>query len=679
MRYTFRTLRFTSSAILSLVISLSILNSQNEPLKLHLSDWITPYQSDSLAVKVYQGLENPRFFKLNSGALDFLQSNVQQNLRIEAPDGNGNSFWLNLNERQIFAQDFRLTTSDGQRLDIEKGRHFGGNVEGYSQSFASMSAYTHQIAILYSGPWGNIVVAPLETEEGNFSDVYVAYNDKDLKVKNDFVCHTPDDEVEIESWQDDSNGNSRSNNTCRQIRVYMEASHKTYQDRSSSVSNVQTFFTNFFNQVATLYNNEQITTVISEIFVWTTPDNIPTASSGAALTAFGQMRTNSFNGDLAHWVTTGNFQNGGIAWLDVLCAGFNPANGYGRFAYSNISNNFQTLPTYSWTVMVFAHEMGHNVGSPHTHNCSWPGGAIDSCYQVEGNCYSGPVIPRQGTIMSYCHLTNQGINLGLGFGTHPGNQLRSRTFGSNASCLANLPGTEPNATITHPACAGDTIFFQSTNNPGTIYQWSGPGGFQFTGSQGFIPNAAATNQGIYTVQAITAGCTAEQILYVQVVNSPANPTIAIIGDNLQIAPYTIASYQWHNQNGPIAGANSHIFTPTESGDYFITVVVGNCQFQLTSNTVSFMPSSVENLSNSVSVFPNPTYDYIEIHGIISKNTVHYSIIDANGRKVKRGSIPLESVNKPFKINLSNLSSGVYWLSLDTDESNLYTKILLFPR
>lgn len=50
-----------------------------------------------------------------------------------------------------------------------------------------------------------------------------------------------------------------------------------------------------------------------------------------------------------------------------------------------------------------AHEIGHNFGSPHTQNCSWPGGVIDMCAEVEGNCTNkGTTEIRVGTIMSYC-------------------------------------------------------------------------------------------------------------------------------------------------------------------------------------------------------------------------------------------------------------------------------------
>ncbi|RYD94515.1 MAG: T9SS type A sorting domain-containing protein, partial [Sphingobacteriales bacterium] len=198
------------------------------------------------------------------------------------------------------------------------------------------------------------------------------------------------------------------------------------------------FITAAFNNVATLYNNEQITTSVSQVHVWTTQDSYPTNSSSNALNSFKATRT-SFNGDLAHLAALGGSNLGGIAWVDVLCN-----NAY-RYAYSNIYSSYSTVPTYSWTVYVMTHEMGHNLGSPHTQSCSWTGGALDNCYTTEGGCAPGPAPTNGGTIMSYCHLTSNGINFNNGFGTQPGNLIRNRV--NAASCLSTCsnPGcSQPN-------------------------------------------------------------------------------------------------------------------------------------------------------------------------------------------------------------------------------------------
>ena len=133
----------------------------------------------------------------------------------------------------------------------------------------------------------------------------------------------------------------------------------------------------------------------------------------------------------------------------MLCQQFNPSDSSGPYSFSGIDTFYYNFPLYSWTVNVFAHEMGHSFGSMHTHSCVWPVtpnriGAIDSCYASSENigiCFpsnlqEGAWIPRIGTIMSYCHLTapnGGGVNLLLGFGPMPGDTIRLRY--NQAACF----------------------------------------------------------------------------------------------------------------------------------------------------------------------------------------------------------------------------------------------------
>ena len=199
------------------------------------------------------------------------------------------------------------------------------------------------------------------------------------------------------------------------------------------------------------------------------------------MSSFRTTRT-SFNGDVAHLVSRGAPTGGGVAYLDVLC---NRAYAY---AYSYIYQSYNQFPTYSWTVNVIAHEMGHNLGSPHTHNCSWDVNGdgianemIDGCGPsagyAEGSCSTAPLPSNGGTVMSYCHLIGSvGINFNNGFGALPAARIQNRVY--NASCLTTCNNCTHSVSITktdlicHNSATGSaSAVVNGTTSPYT-FSWS---------------------------------------------------------------------------------------------------------------------------------------------------------------------------------------------------------------
>ena len=115
----------------------------------------------------------------------------------------------------------------------------------------------------------------------------------------------------------------------------------------------------------------------------------------------------------------------------------------------------------------------HNLGSPHTQSCTWPGGAIDNCYATEGGCALGPAPTNGGTVMSYCHLTGYGINLANGFGPLPGQKIRN--------IIRNNP------------CLNPSIYFESISQ--TVNEESADvenGCFDYKTTNGKIKNTLCT-------------------------------------------------------------------------------------------------------------------------------------------------------------------------------------------
>jgi len=133
----------------------------------------------------------------------------------------------------------------------------------------------------------------------------------------------------------------------------------------------------------------------------------------------------------------------GIAWLDVLCS---KTSGY---SYTQLYTSGTTLR--SGEVMVVAHEIGHNFGSPHTHCYNPP---LDNCYNTESGCYTGTkscptattingVASVTGTLMSYCHLGGIGCTTSNVF--HPGSValLQPKIQGKVNVCIFPAGGTTP--------------------------------------------------------------------------------------------------------------------------------------------------------------------------------------------------------------------------------------------
>lgn len=400
----------------------------------------TPQERDDLPLLADQLTQ----FHINAPKLAALYESAPTTLALSIPQMNGNPIELELARVEILAPEFKIGTlgdNPQNALPVSQGLHYRGILKGNPQSIASLSVFDDQAVIMYADNSGTYQLA--KTEDG--SNKYLLLRKEDLHASAPYTCFNDES---MESIQGPSGTDDRGVG-CKTVQVYFECDYKLFQDRGNSVANVNAYVTSLFNQVATLYANENIGIAISEIYVWTSTD--PYAgynATSSVLNAFRTTRGTNFNGNLAHFLSTRNL-GGGIAYVDAICL-----KQY-AFGVSAITNTFQNVPTYSWSVEVVTHELGHNLGSWHTHSCQWPNGALDNCVSPEGSCAPGPAPVNGGTIMSYCHLTSYGINFNNGFGPTPGNLIRSKVLA--ASCLAQS-GTAPgNLNATNISNTGATL------------------------------------------------------------------------------------------------------------------------------------------------------------------------------------------------------------------------------
>ncbi len=295
--------------------------------------------------------------------------------------------------------------------------HYKGVVNGASGSMAALTFTNNQISVMINDIKGNYLLnKTIETKQS-----YILYNDQKLDLRESVSCSAIEDPFGGGAKMPDFNmiNSTERSYVDRCISVYFECDYNTFLTYNSSVDEVEFKIESTFNQVQQIYAEEDITIQIADIEVFTEPDPEMNEFNAANLLDQKASRLeDNFPGNLVHFVTTKIIGVGGRGYIG------------GKHSLSSLNsrNEQSPFPDYSRDVYLVAHEIGHNLGSHHTHACVWGASrneALDNCYEPEGFCVPGPTPTNGGTIMSYCMLnTNIGVNFTNGFGVQPGAVIR---------------------------------------------------------------------------------------------------------------------------------------------------------------------------------------------------------------------------------------------------------------
>ncbi len=619
---------------------------------------------------------------------------------------------VKMQRHQVVSDDFRVRNQNDEILNYTPGLYYRGKVNGKQESMVVFSFFEKSLNGMISEPHqGNRIVAQLKNK-----DQYIIYNDAKMTVKNDFTCDV--DRIEQPRNlipQSEFDDNSSLTENC--VRVFYELTNDIYVDNSSSVDETINWITSVHNIVAVLYSDSDITTVLSDVLIWQEQDPY-TGSNLDKLVNFRENRI-AFNGDLGHLLDLPI--TGGVAYLNSLCSEVN-------YAFSGLSLNYQELPTYSWTIMVVAHEMGHSLGSPHTHACFWNGdsSAIDSCGPNNGfseGCDDGEIPDEGGTIMSYCHLDATGINLGLGFHPQVRQQMINTVEGSSClgsdcinSCMRTVAG------ITVDQLDNDTFIVDIEDVASNSWFYSvnkidEQRSFEITDTSSFEVNEAIEPNTYYEVIAINICSNGDtgnffRKIYLTDDNWCDDKIFTDAGGEnsnyFNFLEYSKTFYP-NTTDGKIKFTINDF--DLENGNDFLTLFDGETtespvfedgeltgdnlvrtEFEATNSagaiTVLFTSNesitsdgwsilvSCETLSNQdfsdkdISIYPNPFEDNLIIKS--SLNLDKLVVNDMTGRQVYTQNI---TSNTKTTLDLSQLNSGIYFVTLSKNGSKFIKRII----
>lgn len=402
-----------------------------------------------LGTSIDRTVEDAVFFSLDKKELQRVHKQKLEQMRLQIPIEANENLEVTLKNVEILPQNFKASSSQRDShntLFYSPALYYRGTISGVKDAMVAINIYKEKVTGVLSLNGENYNIGPFKNADPS---ILVIYKESNLDLPNSFACSTEDPtelEIEIDRTVKSSGRN------LKKVRIYVECDYFLYQANNSNINQTIDFATGLFNVVSTIYAVDNIQVELSEVKVWTSPDNYPNSSAREARDAFGRALNGRFNGDIAHLLSgyrvNGVVPNGGSANINTLC------NKKEAVSYTNITTSYNSFPTYSWTAYAVTHEIGHNLGSPHTHSCLWPTGPIDNCWCPEGDCDLGPEPASSGgTIMSYCHLNpswardcqlssaNPGISLANGFGELPSALIRQRI--ANANCLGNTSSPSP--------------------------------------------------------------------------------------------------------------------------------------------------------------------------------------------------------------------------------------------
>lgn len=401
------------------------------------------------------------------------------------------NFPLSLTEQGSIQLELSPSVIDGSteimvgytRIPAPDVRTYIGHIIGEPGSYILISHANGQLRGWIERADGNrISISPTDGSD----DLHMLYDVEvvaDLR-KDAGTCMTDESAITIPTPDDlyKSLGKIETvkGNNLLELQIIVEATTEFFNGpgRKDSIRTAE-FMIGLMNGVNTIYRKElNVNIIIPRLQIWTATTQDPYASIGNAPALLDEVenrwsKITTIKRDIVHCLDAVP-NTGGLFVLGI-------ANGIGNICSGSISNAYSVagifknglakIEDYVSDIVTIAHEIGHNIGSYHTHNCQfWPPRGLDSCmtsgsaYRSRSNysqeaCFKNAPMTNPGSIMSYCHLTNPSRTVAFTFLPRVSTYLRN--FLESRSCIE--PATQSTVRMIYPW--GQQTFVVGTQTP----------------------------------------------------------------------------------------------------------------------------------------------------------------------------------------------------------------------
>jgi hypothetical protein len=247
-----------------------------------------------------------------------------------------------------------------------------------------------------------------------------------------------------------------------------------------------------------------------------------------------------------------------------------------------------------------------------------------------------------------------------------------------------------------PACLGETLLLNGPHIANAHMQWTGPLGFQHTGSSAQISPITMQHAGFYVYTVNSPGCgstsrtTLVQIINTNTINATVTPTTACINGiahfQSQVPPGTLVS--WQGPDGFYSNMPQTIrikLKPMHAGVYTMTAQIAGCTPIIRNVTLNIVPcregeSETEDdhtqITNApaVKIAPNPVHESLKIQS--PTYPIHQiQMFDLQAKSI----LNIENLTHyEYHLNLLHaMPPGTYLLHVTTSETTEVQKIVVY--